>query len=71
MDNFFLLPARDSAGEPMLVRDPLAGWKPLDADGEWKPKTAYWNRRLRDRDVTIGKPPVPPNKPKKVAAPKG
>lgn len=71
MDNIFVLPARDSDGKPMLVRDPLAGWKALDADGEWKPKTAYWTRRLRDRDVTIGKPPAAPHKTKKVTASHG
>jgi len=34
----------------LIVRDPDTG-KPLAAEGEKKPKTSYWLRRLRDGDV--------------------
>lgn len=64
MQNLFLKPALDSAGAAVLVRDPLAGWKALDPNGEWKPKTPYWTRRLRDGDVTIAKPDKPSDPPK-------
>lgn len=50
MQNLFLKPARDAAGNPVLVRDPQT-LQPLDPDGEWKEGTAYWHRRVRDRDV--------------------
>ena len=50
MNNLFLKPARDAAGAPMLVRDPI-GWQPLAVAGEWKPETPYWICRVRDKDV--------------------
>lgn len=40
----------------VTVRDPTTG-KPLATSGETKPKTSYWLRRLRDGDVSEGKPP--------------
>ena len=36
----------------LIVLDPVTG-KALDADGEAKPDTTYWRRRLRDMDVTV------------------
>ncbi|CAM3718919.1 DUF2635 domain-containing protein [Xenorhabdus thuongxuanensis] len=35
----------------LIVRDPET-YQPLSADGEPKPRTAYWLRRLKDGDVT-------------------
>jgi hypothetical protein len=34
----------------LIVRDPDTA-KPLAAEGEIKPDTTYWRRRLRDGDV--------------------
>lgn len=34
----------------LLVKDPVTG-KPLTEDGETKPATTYWLRRLCDGDV--------------------
>jgi hypothetical protein len=45
MGTFILKPA-----EGLLVRDPETGAR-LCTDGEEKPDTAYWRRRLRDGDV--------------------
>jgi hypothetical protein len=50
MDNVFIKPRVDADGKPMLVRDPRTK-KPLDANGEWKPKDQFWVRRIRDKDV--------------------
>ena len=50
MQNLFLKPAADAAGNAMLVRDP-SGWKPLDTAGEWKAATAYWLCRVQDGDA--------------------
>lgn len=36
----------------MKVPDPVTG-KPLAKDGETKPDTAYWRRRLKDKDVVL------------------
>jgi hypothetical protein len=52
MTNAFLKPARDAAGAPLLVRDPVT-MIPLAADGEWKMLAPYWIRRLRDSEVII------------------
>lgn len=46
MRNIFVKPAVDGA----MVPDELTH-QPLAAAGEWKPETAYWVRRLRDKDV--------------------
>lgn len=62
MDNVFVTPARDADGKPMVVPDPHT-FKPLGADGEWKPLSPYWVRRIRDQDVVAGEPP------KEIAAP--
>lgn len=44
-------------GKPVLalVRDPVT-FIPLKADGENKPRSQYWLRRLRDGDVIEVKP---------------
>lgn len=46
----------------LIVRDPETG-KPLSPDGETKPDTTYWRRRLRDGDVAPAaaekRPPAP------------
>ncbi|MEN6375327.1 MAG: DUF2635 domain-containing protein [Smithella sp.] len=34
----------------LLVRDPITG-VPLAADGERKPRSTYWIRRLNNKDV--------------------
>jgi hypothetical protein len=47
----FLRPARDADGQPLLVRDPQS-MRPLKPEGEWKDSSTYWQRRIRDRDVT-------------------
>jgi hypothetical protein len=53
MTNIFVKPA----AADMLVRDPVS-LKPLDAKGEWKPRTQFWSRRLRDKDVVEAEPPA-------------
>ncbi|WP_410052421.1 DUF2635 domain-containing protein [Bradyrhizobium sp. SZCCHNS30122] len=40
----------------MLVRDPSTQ-VPLAANGEWKARTQYWTRRLRDGDVVEAQAP--------------
>jgi len=52
MINVFVKPAPG-----MLVRDPVS-MKPLDPTGEWKPRTQFWSRRLRDKDVEEATPPA-------------
>lgn len=49
---FYLIPA-----EGKRVRDPVTG-KVLPSAGAFKPRTAYWFRRLRDQDVSEGNPPA-------------
>lgn len=51
-DSLFLIP---KAGR--LVRDPVTS-KPLAPEGEAKPKTGYWLRRIMDGDVTEGTAPA-------------
>ncbi|WP_410051415.1 DUF2635 domain-containing protein [Bradyrhizobium sp. SZCCHNR3003] len=46
----FLRPAPCDAGGVVRVRDPQTG-APLAASGEWKTRSQYWTRRLRDGDV--------------------
>lgn len=58
MPEFFVKPARDAAGKPLLVRDP-ATLQPLAEAGEWKPKFGYWARRVLDHDVIEAEPPAP------------
>jgi hypothetical protein len=53
MGTRFLKPA---AG--LIVRDPATG-QPLAQDGEAKPDTTYWRRRLRDGDVLPAPAPEP------------
>lgn len=64
MENVFLKPARDADGRPMVVPDELTH-APLAADGEWKPLTSYWARRIRDQDVTQAEPEAPLARPEK------
>lgn len=62
MKQLFLKPAVPGN----LVRDPYApGMKPLDQQGEWKPATPYWLRRVRFGDAVVCDPP------KKVKVEKG
>ncbi|MBA3027442.1 MAG: DUF2635 domain-containing protein [Desulfobacterium sp.] len=45
----------------VLVKDPVTG-KPLATEGEEKPDTTYWRRRITDGDVTGGAGLVPARK---------
>ncbi|WP_316207593.1 DUF2635 domain-containing protein [Bradyrhizobium sp. SZCCHNR3118] len=56
MSNLFVKPALDAEGKPVLVRDP-ANWQPLKAEGDYKPPTLYWLRRIRDKDVILVEQP--------------
>lgn len=58
MSNVFLRPARAADGSPMLVRDPHSK-VPLKPDGEWKTRSTFWLRRLRDGDVIEDAPATP------------
>jgi len=49
-NDLFLIP-RDG----LTVRDPKTR-EPLRAEGERKPRSSYWLRRLKDGDVVEGKP---------------
>lgn len=53
----------------LIVRDPITG-RVLPEDGEYKPLTTYWLRRLRCGDVVKAKPQakVPAADPKKGGA---
>lgn len=58
MSNVFIKPALIMIeGEEViaLVRDPESG-EPLKAEGEWKPRSQFWARRIRDRDVMPADP---------------
>ncbi|OPY15612.1 MAG: hypothetical protein A4E66_00016 [Syntrophus sp. PtaB.Bin001] len=50
-DQMFLKPAKDG----LLVRDPDTG-KALAAEGEYKPRSTYWIRRLKTGDVIAATP---------------
>jgi hypothetical protein len=50
-DSLFLKPAKDG----LLVRDPDTG-KALAAEGEYKPRSTYWIRRLKTGDVIAATP---------------
>jgi len=55
MSNVFIKPALITIeGEEViaLVRDPESG-EPLKPEGEWKPRSQFWARRIRDRDVIV------------------
>lgn len=56
-DTLFVKPARDAADQPLLVRDPASG-EPLAADGEMKPRSKFWLRRLAQKDVLPAEPPT-------------
>lgn len=58
MENVFVKPAIGADGKPVVVPDPQHGFRPLGADGGWKPRTNYWTRRLRDKDVIEATPPA-------------
>ena len=45
--------------EGYIVRDPQSH-RPLSAEGEEKPRTQYWLRRLRDGDVVEVGADTPP-----------
>lgn len=66
MSNAFLKPSPGEGGAPVLVRDPITKL-PLAADGEMKPLSTYWLRRIRDRDVIV----IDQAKPAREAAPAG
>jgi len=51
--NIFVKPAADG----LVVPDPDTH-RSLKAEGEWKPETMYWVRRLRDGDVVEATGPV-------------
>ena len=51
MNDLYLIPQ-----DGLNVRDPRDG-KPLPAEGAFKPRSQYWLRRLRDKDVSEGQPP--------------
>jgi hypothetical protein len=58
MTDIFIKPASiEIEGETVtaLVRDPQT-FIPLDPAGEWKTKSQYWVRRLRDHDVVAADP---------------
>lgn len=55
MDNVFLKPALDADGNAMVVPDPETH-RPLKAEGEWKPMSTYWARRIRDLDAIPSDP---------------
>jgi hypothetical protein len=58
MSNMFIKPASiEIEGVPTLalVRDPDTR-APLATEGEWKPRSQFWNRRLRDGDVIPAEP---------------
>lgn len=50
-EKLFVRPA-----EGRLVRDPIS-LRPLPAEGDNKPKTSYWLRRIRCGDCTTGPAP--------------
>lgn len=50
MNMIHVIPAKG-----LQVRDPRTG-EPLPPEGAQVPRTRYWLRRLRDGDVTEGRP---------------
>lgn len=60
MSNIFIKPATiEIEGEAVIafVRDPETGI-PLAHEGEWKSRSQYWTRRIRDRDVILAQAPA-------------
>lgn len=60
MSNIFIKPATiEIEGEAVIafVRDPETGI-PLAHEGEWKSRSQYWTRRIRDHDVVETNPDV-------------
>jgi len=55
--NVYLKPAVAADGAPLVVPDPQSGLA-LAAGGEWKTRSTYWERRLRDGDVVAAEPPA-------------
>lgn len=62
LERFFLKP-----GPWGSVRDPKTRAM-LANEGEWKPMSIYWRRRVKMQDVVIAKPPVAEKIKKPVAA---
>ena len=56
MQEVFLKPACDGQGNAMVVPDEITH-RPLKPEGEWKPMTMYWTRRIRDLDAIPSEPP--------------
>lgn len=54
VEKIFVVPA-----EGMRVKDPIT-LRPLKPEGEEKPRTTYWVRRIRCGDCTLGKAPQAP-----------
>lgn len=50
--HIFIKPSRDD----LIIRDPISA-KPLPVVGAWKPRSAWWLRRLRDGAVIEATPP--------------
>jgi hypothetical protein len=67
-DIFFIKP-RPIDGAAAVIPDPHAQGRPLAADGEVKPRSAFWLRRLKDGDVTeiVPAPPEIASAPQKPA----
>lgn len=51
-------PRRTVNGQPLQVRDPISG-QYIPAAGKAVPRSAYWIRRLRAKDVVTGAPEAP------------
>lgn len=61
MANIYLKPSMiEIEGETVLalVPDPDKGFAPLSRDGEWKPRSQYWIRRMREGGVVEVDPNV-------------
>ena len=41
----------------LVVRDPADGNNPLPESGKWVANTIHWQRRLKDKDISLAKPP--------------
>lgn len=66
MSRLYVKPAPDRA-----VPVPEKGGQLLDAQGEWVPRDAYWQRRLNDQDVIKADPPASPEQPATAPAKSG
>jgi hypothetical protein len=59
----FVIPAKGPEGKPLFVPDPDVNFARLPDDGALKPHNLYWERRIRDGDVTVRTAAVPPSRP--------